>query len=222
MAIWHNTGMVGDFRASIRAGSTFSLLLIAMSLLLPATSVHAESKRTHGLSVFGDLKYPADFTHFDYTNPDAPKGGSVRLSSLGSFDSLNAFILKGVSAAGIASIYDSLTIGSDDEPFAEYGLVAESIEIPEDKAWAIYYLRENARWHDGKPMTAEDVAWTFETITTKGHPFYRSYYGSVEGAEVIDDHTVKFTFKEKKQRRVAHDYRPDVNSAEALLRNKRL
>ncbi len=177
-------------------GSVTGLALCLVTVMSGSVAFAEQGNRSHGLSVFGDLKYPADFAHFEYANPDAPKGGSVRLSSLGSFDSLNAFILKGVSAAGIGTIYDSLTVGADDEAFSEYGLVAESIEVPEDKSWATFYMRKEARWHDGKPMTAHDVVWTFDTITTKGHPFFGSYYGSVDSAEAIDDHTVKFTFNE--------------------------
>ena len=177
-------------------GSVTGLALCLVTVMSGSVAFAEQGNRSHGLSVFGDLKYPADFAHFEYANPDAPKGGSVRLSSLGSFDSLNAFILKGVSAAGIGTIYDSLTVGADDEAFSEYGLVAESIEVPEDKSWATFYMRKEARWHDGKPMTAHDVVWTFDTITTKGHPFFGSYYGSVDSAEAIDDHTVRFTFNE--------------------------
>ncbi|MCP3687759.1 MAG: ABC transporter substrate-binding protein [Gammaproteobacteria bacterium] len=156
----------------------------------------AEVTSSHGISVFGDLKYGADFKHFDYANPDAPKGGSVHLSALGGFNSLNPFILKGVSASGASSIYDSLTAGSDDEPFSEYGLVAETIEVPDDKSWVIFNMREQARWHDGRPLTAEDVAWTLNALQTQGHPFYRSYYSSVDKAEVLGPHKIKFHFSE--------------------------
>ncbi len=156
----------------------------------------AEVTRSHGISVFGELKYGADFKHFDYANPNAPKGGSVHLSSLGGFNSLNPFILKGVSASGASSIYDSLTASSDDEPFSEYGLVAETIEVPDDKSWVIFNMRKQARWHDGKPLTAEDVAWTLNALKTQGHPFYRSYYSSVDKAEVLGPYKIKFHFSE--------------------------
>lgn len=173
-----------------------SLLLGGILSVFTGGLTYAETTTSHGLSVFGDLKYPADFEHFEYANPDAPKGGSVRLSALGSFDSLNPWILKGVSPRGIGGIYDSLTIGSADEPFSEYGLVASSIEYPEDKRWVIFNMRKEARWHDGVAMTADDVVWTFETLTTKGHPFYQSYYSSVAKAEALDSHKVKFHFGE--------------------------
>jgi len=171
--------------------SLSALLLAGLS-----TAATAEITVSHGMSVFGDLKYPADFTHFEYVNPDAPKGGSVRLSGLGSFDSLNPWILKGVSPLGLGGLYDSLTAGSDDEPFSEYGLVAESMEYPEDKRWVIFNMRKEARWHDGVAMTAEDVVWTFDMLVSKGHPFYKSYYSSVAKAEVLDTHKVKFHFTE--------------------------
>lgn len=170
----------------------------AAALLIGLSAVsNAEETRVHGLSVYGDLKYEADFPHFDYANPAAPKGGNVKLPAIGTFDNLNAWILKGLSPSGITNIYDTLTVSSLDEPFTEYGLIAESIEVPEDKSWATYHLRPEARWHDGKPLTAEDVAWTMEILKTEGHPFYKSYYSSVDHVEVIDPHTARFVFNEK-------------------------
>ena len=176
--------------------SLSALLLGGVFTICVSGAALADTTTAHGLSVFGDLKYPADFEHFDYANPDAPKGGSVRLSALGSFDSLNPWILKGVSPRGIGGIYDSLTIGSADEPFSEYGLIASSIEYPDDKRWVIFNMRKEARWHDGVAITADDVVWTFEILTTKGHPFYQSYYSSVAKAEALDSHKVKFHFSE--------------------------
>lgn len=171
------------------------LLSAVFSMLLGGVAL-ADTTTSHGLSVFGDLKYSADFEHFEYANPDAPKGGSVRLSALGSFDSLNPWILKGVPPRGIAGIYEALTTGSADEPFSQYGLIASSIEYPDDKRWVIFNMRKEARWHDGVAMTADDVVWTFETLTTKGHPFYQSYYSSVAKVEALDSHKVKFHFSE--------------------------
>ena len=133
----------------------------------------------HGLAMHGDLKYPPEFTHFDYTNPDAPKGGKVRLSAVGSFDSLNPYILKGRAASSLGLVFDSLTESSRDEAFSRYGLVAESMEVPDDRSWVIFNLRREARFHDGSPITAEDVAFSLEILKTKGHPFYRSYFASV-------------------------------------------
>ena len=150
----------------------------------------------HGLSIHGDLKYPPRFAHFAYVDPRAPKGGSVTLSAVGTFDNLNPYILKGGPAAGIATTFDTLTVNSSDEPSSEYGLVAETIETPPDRSWVAFTLRRAARFHDGSPMTVEDVIWTFDTLRTKGHPQYRSYYAAVASVEKTGPRTVRFIFKE--------------------------
>jgi microcin C transport system substrate-binding protein len=150
---------------------------------------------THGLSIHGDLKYGPGFRHFDYVNPRAPKGGSVTLRAIGTFDNLNPFILKGVPAAGIGNTFDTLTVASSDEPSSEYGLVAETIETPPDRSWVAFTLRPQARFHDGNQMTVDDVIWTFNTLRTRGHPLYRSYYAQVASVEKTGPRTVKFTFK---------------------------
>jgi microcin C transport system substrate-binding protein len=153
---------------------------------------------SHGISTFGDLKYPADFKHFDYVNPDAPKGGTMSFRGVGAsqtFDSLNAFILKGEPAQGLGLIYDSLLVGSADEIDTAYGLIAESVEYPEDRSWATFRLRPEARFADGHPLTAEDVVFTFETLRDKGSPTYQIMLQDVAGSEAIDPQTVKFTFK---------------------------
>ncbi len=153
----------------------------------------------HGISIHGDLKYRSDFAHFAYVNPQAPKNGDVKLAAIGTFDNLNAgnlpFILKGVAAAGIGSTFDTLTVSSTDEPSSEYGLVAETIETPADRSWVAFTLRPQARFHDGSPMTADDVIWTFDTLRTRGHPLYRSYYAQVVSVDKTSPRTVKFTFK---------------------------
>lgn len=172
----------------LRAAGTLAALLLA------ATSTAAEPR--HGISVFGDLKYGPDFERFDYTSPDAVKGGSVVQGTIGTFDNTNPFVLKGVPAVGAAGIYDTLAVGSLDEPFSVYGLLAESIEVADDKGSVTFRLRPEARFHDGEPVTADDVVWTFDTLMKEGHPFYRSYYGAVDRAEALDGRTVKFTFKE--------------------------
>ncbi|PYN14742.1 MAG: hypothetical protein DME06_04310, partial [Candidatus Rokuibacteriota bacterium] len=117
-----------------------ALLLVA--LVVPRTAPAAGGKVTvaHGLSMYGDLKYGPGFTHFEYTAPAPPKGGAVKLAALGTFDSLNPFILKGVAAAGIAELFDTLMVQSADEPFSEYGLLAEAVEVPEDRSWVAYTL----------------------------------------------------------------------------------
>lgn len=150
---------------------------------------------SHGISLYGDLKYGPDFTHFDYVNPDAPKGGTLIQSSIVAFDTLNPFTLKGTSAAGLGLIYDSLMVASSDEPYAMYGLIARSIEVPDDRSFAIFHLDPRARFQDGSEITAEDVVFSYEVLVEKGSPVYRQYFSQIEGAEAIDDLTVKFTFK---------------------------
>ncbi len=148
----------------------------------------------YGLSMYGDLKYGPGFTHFDYTNPRAPKGGVVKLAAVGTFDSLNPFILKGVAATGLGDTFETLLESSADEPFSEYGLIAESVEVPADRSWVAFTLRPEARFHDGKPITAADVIWTFDALKNKGHPFYRSYYSRVAKAEELGPRQVRFSF----------------------------
>ncbi|HZR71076.1 MAG TPA: extracellular solute-binding protein [Burkholderiales bacterium] len=161
----------------------------------PAAGAGAGVYSGHGIAMHGDLKYPAGFKHFDYVNPSAPKGGEVKQSTVGTFDSFNPFIVRGNPAAGIARIYDTLLSPSADEPFSEYGLLAEKVETPADRSWVAFTLRPEARWHDGKPITVEDVIWSFETLRAKGQPFYRAYYDGVAKVEKTGDRTVKFTFK---------------------------
>ena len=127
----------------------------------------AEVISAHGIAMNGTPHYSEGFKHFDYVNPEAPKGGKVRLSSIGTFDSFNGFISKGVSADGIGMIYETLTTGSSDEPFTEYGLLAEKIEYPSDRKWVIYHLNQKARFHDGEPVKPEDVIFTFNTLLEK-------------------------------------------------------
>ena len=172
-------------------------------LLLFAQSAFAGSAdvRTHALGIHGDIKYGPDFEHFDYANPDAPTGGELRLAVIGTFDSTNPFILKGVSAQGAASLlYNRLCTKSFDEPLTEYGELAEWIECPADRSSVTFEIRHEARWHDGAPVTATDVKFTFETLVAKGTPFYRSFYADVEQVEVLDEKKVKFSFSSAENR----------------------
>lgn len=172
--------------------------IIAILILFQVQNVFASG---HAITMFGDApKYGKDFTHFEYANPSAPKGGEVKFASIGTFDSLNAHILKGVPASGLGYLYDSLTVSSSDETFSKYGLLAEKIEVAEDKKSVTFTLRSSAKWHDGKAITADDVVFSFETITKKGHPFYRSYYTEVESAEKLADNKVRFNFATNKNR----------------------
>lgn len=154
----------------------------------------------HGLAMHGDLKYPADFKHFDYVNPAAPKGGALRQASLGTYDSLNPFIIKGVPAAGLGLIYDTLMESSADEPFSEYGLLAKSITLADDNSWVEFALRPQARFHDGKPVTPEDVIFTFNTLREQGRPFYRAYYADIQDIVKTGENSVRFNFSTTKNK----------------------
>lgn len=155
--------------------------------------------RSHAITLYDEPpKYGPDFTHFDYVNPDAPKGGRMVTGAQGAFNSFHSFINKG-EAAGTASV-ETLTVKSLDEPFTEYGLIASEIEWPESRTWVIYHVNPKARWHDGKPITADDVLWSFETLIDKGPPLYAFYFGSVKEAKKISDMAVRFDFKEKNNR----------------------
>lgn len=171
----------------------YLLLLLVCVAIQPA---HAETTVSHAISVHGQPKYGPEFDHFDYVNPDAPKGGTLRMHSIGTFDSLNPFIVKGVPAIGLGLLFDTLTYQTGDESSTEYGLIAESIEVPDDFSWVAYTLREEARFHDGSPVTVDDVVFSFELLTSKGSPQYRSYYRAVTSAEVIGPRRVKFNFSE--------------------------
>ncbi|MBN35903.1 MAG: hypothetical protein CMM46_14245 [Rhodospirillaceae bacterium] len=173
------------------------VLPIALAVLFLAGPVLAKDEDVytgHGISIFGDLKYATDFPHFDYVNPDAPKGGDVRRWSFGGFDSLNPFILKGTAAPGLGQVYDSLLAGSADEADSAYGLVAELIRMPEDRSWVAFKLRPEARFHDGEIMDVEDVIWTFETLTTEGHPYFAALFANVESVVDEGDRWVRFNF----------------------------
>ncbi|WP_417580462.1 extracellular solute-binding protein [Nitrincola sp.] len=164
----------------------------------------ADTTTTHGIAMHGDLKYPADFPHFEYVNPDAPKGGRVAQAAAGSsFDSFNPFIVKGTPADGIGLLYDSLTTKSDDEPFSVYGLLAEHITLPDDRRWIEFELRKEAVFSDGVPVTAEDVVNTFQLLREKGSPFYRAYYADITRIEALSSHRVRFEFAETENRELA-------------------
>lgn len=171
--------------------------LAAGAGLLLACSLDALAAPRHALTLYDEApKYPAGFSHFDYVNPDAPKGGTLRQAGFGSFDSLNPFINKGVAADEIGLVYDTLTRRSLDEPFTEYGLLAQSIEKAPDNRWVRFRLRREARFHDGMPVTAADVVFSFDTLMQDGAPQYRAYYADVAQAVAEDAHTVRFDFRQ--------------------------
>ncbi len=154
----------------------------------------------HAFSIFGEPKYKENFKQLDYVNAQAPKGGEVKFDFIGTFDTFNQFVSKGVSAQGLGMIYDTLTISVPDDPYSTYGLLAEKIEVPSDKSWVIYHLRANARFSNSEPVTAEDVVFSFNTLIKKGKPFFQYYFSQVEKVEALETKKVKFTFKVKDNR----------------------
>ncbi|MCK7548516.1 extracellular solute-binding protein [Marinobacter koreensis] len=183
----------------------FTALLGTLALVTTSTQAATGTEAVtpqHGLAMHGEPKYPKGFSHFDYVNPDAPKGGTLKLSVYANgYDSFNPFDIKGIAAAGITTyLYDTLLESSADEPFSEYGLIAESVETPEDRSYVVFNLRKEARFQDGQPITAEDVKFTFETLVTKGHPFYRNYYADVADVVVEGPRRIRFDFKETTNR----------------------
>ncbi|HEX8373954.1 MAG TPA: extracellular solute-binding protein, partial [Geminicoccaceae bacterium] len=176
-------------RFSARIGLT-----VLVFLLTPAVPRAAEPAGAHAIAMLATPKYGPGFTHFDYVNPDAPKGGALTLAAVGSYDSLNPFILKGTPAAGIDLLFETLMVSSLDEPFTKYGLLAETVRVSDDGGSVEFGLRPEARFHDGRPVTPDDVVFSFETLTTKGHPRWRAYWANVEKAERTGERTVRFTF----------------------------
>jgi microcin C transport system substrate-binding protein len=184
-------------------------ILAALFFVLAASFAHEAraAEPSHGISTFGALKYPKDFTHFAYANPKAPKGGALMhmgISDTTTFNSLNPFILKGDYPEGLALlgddtggslVFDSLMVRAGDEPDAVYGLIAESAEVAPDRTYAVFYLRPEARWHDGTPITAADVVFTLETFKKKAHPLIRITLRDVASARAPDARTVEIRFK---------------------------
>jgi microcin C transport system substrate-binding protein len=186
-----------------------SLCLCSIAILGPlAAQEAAETIVSHGLSSFGELKYPAEFEHFDYVDPDAPKGGVLSHTGYGAsetFDTFNAFIIKGTPPEGLvltsadgggSVIFDQLMVASADEPSSVYGLVAYEVEYPRDRSWIIFRMRPEARFHDGTPLTAEDVKFTLDLLKEEGDPRMIVPLLDVEQVEVLGAHEVKVTFKE--------------------------
>ncbi len=184
-------GAIAAIAPALGTASSFSIIDSA-----EAQTAASEPVWRHGLSLFGDLKYPADFKRFDYVNPDAPKGGTVRMISVGTFDNFNLAVagVKGSLAPAVGLIYERLMENSQDEIATEYGLLAEAAQHPDDFAWVIYRLRKEARWHDGKPVSPEDVIYSLEQLK-KLSPMYASYYRHVTKAEKTGEREIKFTFE---------------------------
>jgi len=154
--------------------------------------------RSHAIAMHGEPKYEHDFDHFDYVNPNAHHGGRITLANRGTFDSFHPYIEKGNSAS--TGSIETLTTQSDDEAFTQYGLIAEAMEWPDDRSWITFFINKRAKWHDGKPITADDVIWTFHTLVEKGQPFFRYYYSDVSDVVKGDDYTVTFRFSTSSNR----------------------
>ncbi|KTB77536.1 ABC transporter substrate-binding protein [Pseudomonas syringae pv. syringae PD2774] len=182
------------------------LLTLSLALSFCANAAITES---HGYAQFGVLKYPASFTHFDWVNPEAPKGGTLRMMAFGTFDTLNPYTFKGISPVstgnflqyGVNELNEPLMVGtgqydpSGDEPTSSYGLIAQSVEYSEDRSWVVFNLRPQARFHDGKPITAYDVAFSYRTLLKDGHPQYRTALQEVQRVDILNRHRIRFVFK---------------------------
>ncbi len=165
----------------------------------------AKAEPMHGIAMHGEPAYPADFTHFSYVNPDAPKGGAITVATLGSFDSLNPFIVKGTAPIALRVnnyVFERLLARSFDEPFALYGLLAESVETPEDRSFVRFTLRPEAKFSDGQPVTVDDVIFSLETLRAEGRPNYRSSYAKVARIEREGERTVVFHFDDSGDREI--------------------
>ena len=173
----------------------FRQILTISGLILAPMSVYAES--VHGLAMYGDPALPAEFSALPYANPDAPTGGSIVLGNTGGFDSLNPFIAKGTVPWQLSTFtHESLMGRSLDEPFTLYGLLAESIEVPPDRAWIEFTLRPEAAFSDGSPVTVADVLWSFESLGTNGHPKYRGLWSKISDMRQTSPRSLRITFNE--------------------------
>lgn len=182
------------------------LLFLSLALSFPASATISES---HGYAQFGTLKYPASFSHFDWVNADAPKGGTLRVMASGTFDTLNPYTFKGTSPIstahflqyGVNELNEPLMVGtgaydpSGDEPASSYGLIAGSVEYSEDRSWVVFNLRPEARFNDGKPITAYDVAFSYRLLLAEGHPQYRTNLQEVKRVDILGRHRIRFVFK---------------------------
>jgi microcin C transport system substrate-binding protein len=192
--------MILTRRSLIKTASLLGLGSISGFKVLSIERAEADDRVfTHGNNIYGELKYPADFKHFDYVNPNAPKGGRLRLGVTGSFDSFNPFIIKGDPAAFGGTVFETLTAQSFDEVASAYGLIAESTYHPDDDSYVAFRLRPEARWHDGQPVTVEDVIYGF-TFLKENNPQYQFYYRNVVKVEKTGDNEVTFSFDSKGNR----------------------
>lgn len=185
------------------------VFLLLVSVLFCSHPALASLVTSHGYAQFEDLKYDANFKHFDWVNPKAPKGGTVRFMAFGTFDTLNPYTLKGTSpigtadfaSYGISELNEPLMVGSGnydpsgDEPASAYGLIAESVQYNKSRSWVVFNLRKQARFHDGTPITAKDVEFSYRTLLKQGHPQYRTYLQEIERVDILSSHRIRFVFK---------------------------
>ena len=176
--------------------SLLTFTAMVLSVLSAGTFNIALAKPSHGISMHGNLKHQAGFQNFGFVNPDAPKGGRLVYGAIGGFDSLNPFIIRGRPAPNLRNyVFESLMTRAYDEPFSLYGLLAETIETPDDRSWVAFKLNKKARFSDGTPVTIEDVIHSHTLLRDMGRPNHRFYYSKVNKVEKIGEDTVKFTFK---------------------------
>jgi microcin C transport system substrate-binding protein len=192
------------FLHAMPAFAGMALLFVLSVFAYPAKAEEAWIA-SHAIAMHGTAKLPADFQHFPYVNKGAPRGGMLRLNIVGTFDSLNAYIVKGKPAEGMTYVYESLMARSQDEPFTLYPLIAERVEMKPDRTAIRFFINPKARWQDGTPLTAEDVRYSWITLKDKGRPNHRSYYRKVERAEVEKGNAITFYFKRNEDGSIDHE-----------------
>lgn len=191
------------FQHSLMIAGTLVLTILAAMWAVNPANAQTMSEWKKSTALVGEPQYADDFTHFEYVNPDAPKGGIVRLATDGTFDTLNSVPQRGNLGIGLGLIYDTLLTSSLDEISAMYPLIATQMRYPDDYSSVTFQLHSDARWHDGEPLTAEDVVWSFNTLI-ENNRVYQNYYKHVSGVEVIDDYEVMFTFDQTGNRELPH------------------
>src|ERR1700722_9025790 len=177
-----------------------SIFILSPFSLQAQSSPPRETVPTHGIAIFGDLKYPAAFTHFDYVKTKAPKGGLVKLAWFGSFDNFNPFIIKGNAAIGATALHCTLLASAGDEPASAYAYLAEKVELAPDRKSVTFTLNKNAKFSDGTPVTVDDVIFSFNTLIKKGIPLFAQYYKDVKTIEKLGRDQVRFVFSTDQNR----------------------
>lgn len=193
------SGMVSLGQRLCGLALSYGILLGAFGLPVQAAAQAGQAGFVHGMALGDKPKYGPDFTHFSYANPNAPRGGELRLSAMGTFDKVNPFTLKGIAARGVMDLmFESLTMGSLDEPMSMYGLLAKDMMLAPDRLSITFRLRPEARFNNGDPVTAEDVKFSFDTLRGKSaSPVWRNYWADVKDAVVVDQQTIRFNFLRK-------------------------